>query len=312
MRRYTLSFGIVLLFVFYFVLNKQIWNISPRRETTTTSLNRPDFDSCYNSYLNTRNTGADRTKTTMTGEVAQTPTPTPQALKPVTGLIKMAPTPARSPMLIYGEHPSAGVDSKLANWPMYNFPCNFQIRPGTPPSESALSSIATLKTGSHRQAQSANVNIVSGATQTERSVPAILGSGTRHGKNEHEQKNDMKETRILMGMPVTVDIVDDSGRKPSAMCDPKSKKFSNILNISTKNSAPIKRRARSWRSTAANLHVKNASDGYADHLRTCEETKQETDGYFDIKKPDGTYDPSGIVKGWAIWEAAQHARKRWV
>ena len=36
-----------------------------------------------------------------------------------------------------------------------------------------------------------------------------------------------------------------------------------------------------------------------------EKTKQETIGYFDIKKPDGTIDPSGLVKGWAIWRAAQ-------
>ncbi|MBZ9676185.1 FAD:protein FMN transferase [Mesorhizobium sp. ES1-1] len=33
-------------------------------------------------------------------------------------------------------------------------------------------------------------------------------------------------------------------------------------------------------------------------------TKDETDGYFDIRKPDGSLDPSGIVKGWAIRNAA--------
>lgn len=35
-----------------------------------------------------------------------------------------------------------------------------------------------------------------------------------------------------------------------------------------------------------------------------EQTKKETRGYFDIHKPDGVLDPSGIVKGWAIWQAA--------
>ncbi len=35
-----------------------------------------------------------------------------------------------------------------------------------------------------------------------------------------------------------------------------------------------------------------------------EKTKQETRGYFDIEKPDGSIDPSGIVKGWAIKNAA--------
>ena len=35
----------------------------------------------------------------------------------------------------------------------------------------------------------------------------------------------------------------------------------------------------------------------------CEQTRQETDGYFDIQR-DGMIDPSGIVKGWAIQQAA--------
>ncbi|TGV78192.1 FAD:protein FMN transferase, partial [Mesorhizobium sp. M00.F.Ca.ET.158.01.1.1] len=35
------------------------------------------------------------------------------------------------------------------------------------------------------------------------------------------------------------------------------------------------------------------------------QTKDETDGYFDIRKPDGSLDPSGIVKGWAIRNAAE-------
>ncbi len=36
-----------------------------------------------------------------------------------------------------------------------------------------------------------------------------------------------------------------------------------------------------------------------------EKTKQETGGYFDIRTPDGQLDPSGIVKGLAIWRAAE-------
>jgi len=31
-----------------------------------------------------------------------------------------------------------------------------------------------------------------------------------------------------------------------------------------------------------------------------EKTAEESDGYFSITKPDGTIDPSGLVKGWAI------------
>jgi FAD:protein FMN transferase len=35
-----------------------------------------------------------------------------------------------------------------------------------------------------------------------------------------------------------------------------------------------------------------------------EQTRQETGGYFDIER-GGRYDPSGLVKGWAIYHAAE-------
>ena len=47
-------------------------------------------------------------------------------------------------------------------------------------------------------------------------------------------------------------------------------------------------------------------------LELAKKTKQETHGYFDIQKPDGSIDPSGIVKGWAIKNAADLLRERGV
>ena len=40
-------------------------------------------------------------------------------------------------------------------------------------------------------------------------------------------------------------------------------------------------------------------------LALSEETKKLTDGYFDIITPGGKCDPSGLVKGWAIYNASQ-------
>ena len=40
-----------------------------------------------------------------------------------------------------------------------------------------------------------------------------------------------------------------------------------------------------------------------------EQTRQETDGYFDIAR-GGTYDPAGLVKGWSIYNAAQLLRQQ--
>ncbi|MDD5050711.1 MAG: FAD:protein FMN transferase [Candidatus Pacebacteria bacterium] len=36
-----------------------------------------------------------------------------------------------------------------------------------------------------------------------------------------------------------------------------------------------------------------------------EKTRKETEGYFDIVTPKGFIDPSGMVKGWAIWKASE-------
>ncbi len=41
-----------------------------------------------------------------------------------------------------------------------------------------------------------------------------------------------------------------------------------------------------------------------------EKTKKETNGFFDIKTPEGKYDPSGLVKGWAIRNAAKIIEKK--
>ena len=44
-------------------------------------------------------------------------------------------------------------------------------------------------------------------------------------------------------------------------------------------------------------------------LALCEQTKQETDGFFDIKR-NGKLDPSGLVKGWAINNAATMLKQK--
>ena len=53
-----------------------------------------------------------------------------------------------------------------------------------------------------------------------------------------------------------------------------------------------------------------ASEEMQTVFRLSEETKQLTHGYFNIQKPDGTYDPSGLVKGWAIAQGAELLRQK--
>lgn len=44
-------------------------------------------------------------------------------------------------------------------------------------------------------------------------------------------------------------------------------------------------------------------------LMLCDQTKKQTNGYFEIKR-GGILDPSGLVKGWAIWNAANLLKRK--
>jgi thiamine biosynthesis lipoprotein len=114
----------------------------------------------------------------------------------------------------------------------------------------------------------------------------------------------MKETRFMMGMPITVEIVD-----PQATKDIFNEVFNYFAHIdetfstykSTSEIGAINRGA---------LELADASEEMQLVFAMCEETKRETNGYFDIKTPAGNYDPSGLVKGWGIWNAAKLIEKK--
>lgn len=99
-----------------------------------------------------------------------------------------------------------------------------------------------------------------------------------------------------MGMPITVEIVDmDDARVFDATfdffrkIDKRYSTYKEDSEISQINNGLPKNQWSSEMKTVIHL---------------CEVTKQETGGYFDIAH-DGKLDPSGLVKGWAVWEAAK-------
>ena len=113
----------------------------------------------------------------------------------------------------------------------------------------------------------------------------------------------MKQTRILMGMPITVEIADPHASEEI---------FNEIFHYFTH----IDEKFSTYKNTSEISAINNgaiALDDASEEMRLvftmCEETKRETSGYFDIKTPNGTYDPSGLVKGWAIWNAAKLLEK---
>jgi FAD:protein FMN transferase len=106
------------------------------------------------------------------------------------------------------------------------------------------------------------------------------------------------QTRLIMGMPITVDIVDPRTDELRAQVfrffEAVDQRFSPYIEASEVcciNRGEI---------DGARLSVE-----MADVLRLAEETRVASEGYFNVRKPDGKMDPSGIVKGWAIGKAAE-------
>lgn len=100
-----------------------------------------------------------------------------------------------------------------------------------------------------------------------------------------------------MGMPITVDI---SGASDSGLVDTVFDYFQQIdQRFSTyRTDSEISAINR------GDVPVRDWSGEMMEVLALAEQTRTETGGYFDIRKPDGSLDPSGIVKGWAVRNAA--------
>ena len=113
----------------------------------------------------------------------------------------------------------------------------------------------------------------------------------------------MKEARIIMGMPVTVEIVD-----PQAVAKDLEAAFSYFKEVDRRFS-PYKSDSEVSLINASKISEEEYGPEMKEVLSLAEETKKETGGYFDVYRPDGKLDPSGLVKGWAIRNAAEILKK---
>ena len=108
----------------------------------------------------------------------------------------------------------------------------------------------------------------------------------------------MKEIRLIMGMPVTVHIVAPNTDLII------NKVFDYFTYIDNKFSL-YKKDSEIMMINRKEISLEKSSSDMQEIFRLAEKTKQETDGYFDIINKSGIYDPSGIVKGWAIYQASK-------
>ncbi len=107
----------------------------------------------------------------------------------------------------------------------------------------------------------------------------------------------MKQTRILMGMPITVEIVDSQVNEEIF-----TKIYAYFSGIDQRFST-YKKDSEISLINQGKITQKNYSPEMKKIFRLCQKTKKDTQGYFDIYH-QGKYDPSGLVKGWAILNAA--------
>ena len=107
----------------------------------------------------------------------------------------------------------------------------------------------------------------------------------------------MKDTRLIMGMPVAVEIVDDTATTQNI-----DEIFDYFIYVDEKFST-YKESSEISQINNGKLAKSEYSDDMKFVLEKCEKTKAETEGFFDIAK-NGKLDPSGYVKGWAIQNAA--------
>jgi thiamine biosynthesis lipoprotein len=106
-----------------------------------------------------------------------------------------------------------------------------------------------------------------------------------------------------MGMPVTLEVVDT--RATEAVL---AEVFGYFEYVDEKFST-YKDRSEITLINRHEINLKQASADMQTIFALAEQTRQETEGYFDIAH-HGVYDPSGIVKGWAIDQAAEILRKK--
>ena len=108
----------------------------------------------------------------------------------------------------------------------------------------------------------------------------------------------IRRVEQIMGLPVVVDVRDDGEAGPAL-----DQLFDWLRWVDAAFST-FKENSEISRINRGGLHREDAHLDVRQVLDRCDRLRDETDGYFDMRAPDGSIDPAGLVKGWAIDRAA--------
>ncbi len=114
-----------------------------------------------------------------------------------------------------------------------------------------------------------------------------------------------RQTRLIMGMPVMVEIMTgDAAAGASA-----AEAVYRYLTAVDARFSTYKPDSEISVLNRGEIALSKVSAEMAEVLEIADRTRRESDGYFSIMRPDGRLDPSGVVKGWAVRNAAKLIRK---
>lgn len=102
-----------------------------------------------------------------------------------------------------------------------------------------------------------------------------------------------------MGMPITVEITDQLASKDIF------EKIFSFFDYVDKKFSTYKETSEIQKINKGLISLSESSSDMKLIFKLAEKTKEESDGYFDIKTRSGIIDPSGIVKGWSVFEASK-------
>lgn len=118
----------------------------------------------------------------------------------------------------------------------------------------------------------------------------------------YKLKMTLEITTITMAMPAKIIIADDAKEADIESV------FTYWQHIDDKLST-YKKTSEISKINRGEIKPSEYSSQMKDILARCEKTKKDTNGFFNIEI-DGKLDPSGIVKGYAIWQGAEILTKR--
>lgn len=100
-------------------------------------------------------------------------------------------------------------------------------------------------------------------------------------------------------MPIIIEIIDSSKNSEQAF-----KKVFKYFRWVDEKFSPYKAKSEVTLINDARIKIKDISSEMKLILELCAQTKKETNNFFDVFY-NNAFDPSGLVKGWAIYEASK-------